>query len=214
MVYSSNKHLVDGRKHYFSVDVATRPARLGKVGLAMGSIEIDLLVSSMVFSRSRVDKGTLLLIDTMSVAPGDLVLDLGCGYGPLAVCASLRGAVVAGVDINPRAVWLTRENLRRHARGSWMVVWGDLYHPFAPGTFESIICNPPIRAGRGTVAEVICQGRKYLRKGGSLQIVARTRMGAKTLSSLMGDSFGNVEEAGKRSGYRVLVSRRRGGRVD
>jgi 16S rRNA (guanine1207-N2)-methyltransferase len=180
----------------------------------MGSKKIDLLTSDSVFSHRRVDRGTLLLIDRMEVEKGSLVLDLGCGYGALAVCASMRGALAAAVDINPRAVWLARENLRRHARWPWLAAWGDMYGPFAPGAFHSILCNPPIRAGRRTVGEIIARGPKYLRNGGSLQLVARTRMGAKTLSSLMRDSFGNVEEAGKGSGYRVLVGRRRGGRVD
>lgn len=155
-----------------------------------------------------------MLIELMDVRKDSVVLDLGCGYGALAVSASLKQALVAAVDINPRAVWLTRENLRRHARRPWLVSWGNMYGPFASGSFDTILCNPPIRAGRRTVGEIIARGPKYLRNGGSLQLVARTRMGAKTLSSLMADSFGNVEEAGKGSGYRVLVSRRRGGRVD
>ena len=198
--------------HYFSRK-PRRQRQLGTVTLHFEGRKLDLLTSPGVFSYSMVDKGTLLLIDEMRIPDGGLVLDLGCGYGAMAVCASQGGARVVGVDVNERAAWLASMNLRRHARGSWLVVVGDLYSPFA-GRFDSILCNPPIRAGRGIVADIIQLARKYLRDEGSLQLVARTRMGARTLSSLMQESFGNLEEIGRRSGYRVLLSRRRGGRVD
>ncbi len=198
--------------HYFSRSVG-RADRLGYITLHFEGREIDLLTSDHVFSYRKVDKGSLLLIDEMETPHGGLVLDLGCGYGPLAVCASLRGARVAGVDVNRRAVWLAARNLDAHAVTTWLVTWGDLYAPFSVG-FDAILCNPPIRAGRKTVSRIIELAPKYLRDGGSLQLVARTKMGAKTLSSLMENSFGNVEEIARRSGYRVLLSRRRGGRVD
>ena len=200
-------------EHYFSTD-AGKPDRLGKVVLHHRGREIELVTSDRVFSYRRVDKGTLLLIDEMELPEGGLVLDLGCGYGALMVCASISGSRVVGVDVNARAVWLAGENLRRHAAGEWLVMRGDLYSPFARHVFDSVVSNPPIRAGREVVARIIGLAPKYLRNGGSLQIVARTRMGAKPLSSLMRESFGNVLEVGKRSGYRVLLSRRRGGRVD
>ncbi len=199
-------------EHYFSRKPRRQP-QLGTVTLRFQGRKLDLLTSPGVFSYDAVDKGTLLLIDEMRVPDRGLVLDLGCGYGAMAVCASQRGATVVGVDVNERAAWLASMNLRRHATGPWLVVVGDLYSPFA-SRFDAILCNPPIRAGREIVAEIIRLARKYLRDEGSLQLVARTRMGARALSSLMQQSFGNLEEIGRRSGYRVLLSRRRGGRVD
>jgi len=199
-------------EHYFSRKPRRQP-QLGTVTLRFQGCKLDLLTSPGVFSYDAVDKGTLLLIDEMRVPDRGLVLDLGCGYGAMAVCASQRGATVVGVDVNERAAWLASMNLRRHATGPWLVVVGDLYSPFA-SRFDAILCNPPIRAGREIVAEIIRLARKYLRDEGSLQLVARTRMGARALSSLMQQSFGNLEEIGRRSGYRVLLSRRRGGRVD
>lgn len=199
-------------EHYFSRK-PRKQGQLGTITLTYQGRRLDMLTSPGVFSYGAIDKGTLLLIDEMQIRARGLVLDLGCGYGALAVCASQSGARVVGVDVNERAAWLASVNLRRHARGPWLVVVGDLYSPFA-GRFDAILCNPPIRAGRGVVTEIIWLARKYLRDNGSLQLVARTRMGARALSSLMQESFGNLEETGRRSGYRVLLSRRRGGRVD
>ncbi len=199
-------------EHYFSTR-AGRPKRLGSLTLSFEGREYKLATSDHVFSYRRIDTGTLLLIDEMRVPREGIVLDLGCGYGVLALSASLRGAWVVGVDINKRAVWLASENLRKHAVTPWLVALGDLYSPFR-ASFDAIVCNPPIRAGRDTVSRIIQRAPKYLRNGGSLQLVARTKMGARSLFSLMHDTFGNAEEVGKRSGYRVLLSERRGGRVD
>jgi len=186
---------------------------MGSVTLHWRGHDIELVTAPGVFSYRRVDKGTLLLIDQMEIREGGTVLDLGCGYGPVAVCASLLGSRVVALDRNRRAAWLCARNLETHAKASWAVVLGDLYGPLR-GRFDAVLCNPPIRAGRGTVSRIISTAPKYLREGGSLELVARTKMGAKTLSSLMKHSFGNVEEKERRSGYRVLLSICRGGRVD
>jgi len=198
--------------HYFSRDVG-KPKRLETVSLNLGGRDVKLATSKQVFSYKRVDRGTEILIEKMDVTEGNMLLDLGCGYGPLSVSASLRGAKVAAVDINPRSVWLTRYNMVALAEEPWIAVHGDLYGPFNC-EFDSIVCNPPIRSGRKTIRRIIQGGQQYLRDGGSLQLVARTRMGAKTLASIMEEIYGNVEVVGKGSGYRVLLSRRRGGRVD
>ncbi len=198
--------------HYFSRDLG-RPRELGRITLWTDGKTIDLLTSPGVFSYGKVDRGTIVLIDNMEVPDDGWVLDMGCGYGPLSVCASIKGSNVVGIEVNPRAAWLARKNMARHAKGSWIIILGDLYGPVR-SRFESIVCNPPIRAGRGVVARIIQEAGKYLREDGSLQIVARTKMGAKTLSGLMRSSLGNVQEVEKESGYRVLLSRCRGGRVD
>ena len=198
--------------HYFSREVG-RPERLESVTLQVDDRTLDLATADHVFSFRKVDRGTLILIEEMEVPSGGRVLDLGCGYGPLSVCASLRGGCVAAVDVNKRAVWLARFNMLRYAETPWIVVHGNLYNPFECG-FDAVVCNPPIRSGRSTIARIIKDGQQYLRDGGSLQLVARTRMGAKTLASIMESTYGNVEVVGRRSGYRVLLSRRRGGRVD
>jgi len=200
------------RAHYFA-ERRGRPTRLGQISIQLYGHSLELLTSPGVFSYRRLDTGTRLLIESMEVAKGELVLDLGCGYGPIAVAASLRGAIVAAVDVNYWATCLAARNLERYATAPWLVVWGNLYAPFN-ARFDAILCNPPIRAGRSTVQAVVEESAKYLRDGGSLVLVARTRMGAKTLSSLMARVFGEVEEVSKKSGYRVLRSRCRGGRVD
>ncbi len=199
-------------EHYFSHDIE-EPDEIGEVTLWFGDWKLDLLTSPRVFSYRSVDKGTMLLIDNMKVSKGEWVLDIGCGYGPISVCAAVQGANVVGIDVNPRAAWLASRNLGSHSPGTWLVVVGNLYDPLDT-RFNHILCNPPIRAGRETVAGIIERAPKYLRKDGSLLIVAKTNLGAKPLSSLMESKFGNVREVDKKSGYRVFLSRCRGGRVD
>ena len=202
-----------GRKTQYFARRRGKPSQFGEIHAQIYDVALDLLTAPGVFSYKRLDLGTSLLIQSLDVDSGDLVLDLGCGYGAVAVACSLRGAKVVGVDVNSWATWLARKNLERYARAPWMVVLGDLFGPFK-GKFDVVVSNPPIRAGRSTVRSIVQGSAKYLREGGRLSLVVRTRMGARTLSSLMARVFGGVEEVSKKSGYRVLRSQRRGGRED
>lgn len=164
---------------------------------------------SAVFSRTQVDRGTELLIDTLDVRPGESLLDLGCGYGPigLAVAAAVEGARVVMTDVNRRAVALGRGNAERNGLRV-DVREGPLYGPVAGLEFDHIASNPPIRAGKAVVHGIVEGAPAHLLAGGSLWLVARTRQGAPSLREKMEAMFGNADIVARGGGFQVLRSRR------
>ncbi|MER3457103.1 MAG: 16S rRNA methyltransferase [candidate division GAL15 bacterium] len=202
-----------GRAHYFS-RVPQVPSRPRVVHVDFQGRRFCFLTDRGVFSYRGVDRGTRLLLEALEVRPGDEVLDLGCGYGVVGIVAAtlaVRGRVVL-VDVNPRAVQLARENVRRCGLAHVEVLQGDLYAPVAGRRFDVIATNPPIRAGRAVVRAMVEGGPAHLKPGGRFYLVARTAQGAKTLGRLVAEVFGEAEEVEREGGYRVYRALwRRGG---
>ncbi|MGQ0571266.1 MAG: methyltransferase [Armatimonadota bacterium] len=165
-----------------------------------------------VFSPRGIDAGTRLLIETMRVRRADRVLDLGCGYGAIGlVAASLapRGQVWM-TDVNQRAVALAEANAVAHGLTNVRVLVGETAAAIRDGTLDLVVTNPPIRAGRRVVAAFIDSAWRVLRPGGRFYLVARTAQGARTLSKLIGDRFGEGRQVAMVGGYRVYEAMRTG----
>ena len=162
-----------------------------------------------VFARGKLDRGTELLAEALTVAPDAVVLDVGCGYGALGIVAATlapNGRVVM-TDVNERAVDLAARNVRDNAVPHADVRLGAYYDPVAGQTFDAVVSNPPIRAGKAVVFRIIDGAHAHLRPGGALWIVARTKQGAKSFEARMIAAFGGCETVARGSGYRVLRSR-------
>jgi len=158
-----------------------------------------------VFAQAGVDPGTRLLIETMQIGPADRVLDLGCGYGPvgLAAAALAPDGQAVLVDVNERAVALAAENARLNEIHNVDILWGDGCAPVAGRSFDVVVTNPPIRAGKVTLRRLVREVWEHLRPGGRLYFVVRTAQGAKTLARDVAEVFGAVRELERRAGYRV-----------
>lgn len=161
-----------------------------------------------VFSKNGVDAGTMILISALEVKPGDRVLDLGCGYGPLGIAAAyLAGPTgqVDMIDINERAVDLAKQNAALnnidHVR-----VWQSDGFAAVTDVYDWIITNPPIRAGKKVIYPMVEHAYKHLKPGGGLMLVIRTKQGAKSMEKKMQEVFGNAAAVSLKVGYRVLKS--------
>jgi len=165
-----------------------------------------------VFSRERVDFGTRLLIETMEIGPEAVVLDLGCGYGPIgAVAARLahRGRVYL-VDVNERAVDLARRNLVANGITNAEVRLGDGLAPVQGIAFDVVVTNPPIRAGKAVVWRLIDEAHQALRPGGTLWLVVQTKQGAPSMKRRLQAVFGNVTDTARQAGYHVFRAVKQG----
>jgi len=171
---------------------------------------MHFVTDSGVFSSRRVDEGTALLIRKMELPAEGLIVDLGCGYGPLGIAAALLQprAKVLMTDVNLRAAQLAAMNMRLNVVDNAFVVVADGLSFLKPATASAVLMNPPIRAGNVVVHRLIEESHSALAPGGSLWFVALTRQGAKSLARKMESVFGNVETVAKRSGYRVLRAER------
>ena len=175
-------------------------------------LRVDLLGEKMtfltdagVFSKKMVDFGSQLLLKCVEVNEGETVLDVGCGYGPLGLSlAKAYGAQATMVDINNRALDLARQNAERN-KVEARIFQSNIYEQ-VEGKFDHVISNPPIRAGKQVVHEIIEKSRDFLKDGGDLTIVIQKKQGAPSARNKMEDVFGNCEIVKKDKGYYILRS--------
>jgi 16S rRNA (guanine1207-N2)-methyltransferase len=160
-----------------------------------------------VFSKERIDFGSVLLIETMDIQDGMNVLDVGCGYGPIGLTAATLTPTgkVKMIDINERAVSLARKNLEMNHINNGEVVLSDLFSSIEDEErFDVIVTNPPIRAGKKIVHEIFEQACQHLEKGGSLWVVIQKKQGAPSAMEKLEELFGRIEVAAKKKGYYIL----------
>jgi len=161
-----------------------------------------------LFSPRAIDDGSRLMLDHIKVNRDDNCLDIGCGYGPVGVILSklYPKTEITMCDINERAIELASMNLKRNNVKA-RVIKSNLYEGVNE-KFDIILSNPPQHAGKKTCFEIIVKAPNFLKKNGTLQVVARHQKGGKTLAKKMEEVFGNVETIGRKSGYQVYLSRK------
>ena len=163
------------------------------------------LTDSGVFSKKMVDYGSQVLLNTLDFEKGKTLLDLGCGYGPLGISlAKVQGVKPTMVDINNRAIDLAKQNAQKN--GVEADIFQSNIYEKVNGTFDYIISNPPIRAGKQVVHTIISESINYLKVGGNLTIVIQKKQGAPSAKTKMEEVFGNVEILKRDKGYYILRS--------
>ena len=167
--------------------------------------KMTFLTDAGVFSKKMVDFGSQLLLKCLEVNQGETVLDVGCGYGPLGLSlAKAYGVQATMVDINNRALDLARQNAERN-KVEATIFQSNIYEQ-VEGEFDHVISNPPIRAGKQVVHEIIEKSKDFLEAGGDLTIVIQKKQGAPSAKSKMEEVFGNCEIVKKDKGYYILRS--------
>ena len=167
--------------------------------------KMTFLTDAGVFSKKMVDFGSQLLLKCLEVDKDERVLDVGCGYGPLGLSlVKAYGVQATMVDINNRALDLARKNAERN-QVSATIFQSNIYEQ-VEGKFDHVISNPPIRAGKQVVHEIIEKSIEFLEGGGDLTIVIQKKQGAPSAKSKMEDVFGNCEIIKKDKGYYILRS--------
>ena len=163
------------------------------------------LTDSGVFSKKMVDYGSQVLLNTLDFEKGKTLLDLGCGYGPLGISlAKVQGVKPTMVDVNNRAIDLAKQNAQKNGVEA-DIFQSDIYEK-VNGTFDYIISNPPIRAGKQVVLTIISESINYLKVDGNLTIVIQKKQGAPSAKAKMEEVFGNVEILKRDKGYYILRS--------
>jgi 16S rRNA G1207 methylase RsmC len=199
--------------HYFSAEPAASPRRR-ELHLRLAGRDVDVVTAGGVFSADRLDLGTAVLLREVPYPPatGDL-LDLGCGWGPLALTLGMLSpaARVWAVDVNPRARELTAVNAARLGLGNVTVAAPDEVPDDL--RFATIWSNPPIRIGKEQLHALLIQWLPRLADGAEARLVVQRNLGADSLHRWLGEQLApadawRVERAGSAKGYRVLrVSR-------
>lgn len=195
------------KTHYFEArpEVASRPRT---VHLQTGDVELALQADSGVFGARGVDLGTLVLLrEAPPPPPSGEILDLGCGYGPIAITVARRApeAHVWAVDVNERAVELARTNAETAGvRNVTAVKPEDVP---AGVRFDAIYSNPPVRVGKGPLHALLLEWLPRLRAGGAAYLVVQRNLGADSLAAWLAGQGFPVERLKSKKGYRILEVR-------
>jgi 16S rRNA (guanine1207-N2)-methyltransferase len=190
--------------HYFSPQPQA-PHRPGQVRVILPDVYLELATDAGMFSPTRLDPGTRLLLEEAPAPPaaGDL-LDLGCGYGPIACVLAARspGATVWALDVNERALALCARNAA--AAGLANVRCAAPDDPAVPARFAAIWSNPPVRIGKEALHELLRTWLGRLAQGSQAHLVAGRNLGADSLHRWLAEQGWAVTRLAARSGYRLL----------
>ncbi|HSR85874.1 MAG TPA: methyltransferase [Streptosporangiaceae bacterium] len=193
---------------YFA-EQPTAAHRPGTVHVVLPDTHLALATDSAVFSPGRLDPGTRLLLETAPPPPaeGDL-LDLGTGYGPLALVMASRapGATVWAVDVNRRAIELCERNAAAARLTNVRCRSADDAH--LPDSYRLIWSNPPIRIGKNALHQMLTTWLGRLAPGGAAFLVVQRNLGSDSLQRWLSETGWQADRIAARAGYRVLEVRR------
>lgn len=192
-----------GGDHYFSrgPSSASRP---GRVVLDLPDRSLELDTDAGVFSPGRIDPGTKLLLMELPALERGPVLDLGCGYGPIACTVASRhpDLEVIGVDVNQRARQLCAANAA--ALGVDVAVVDPAEALDRVDRIGTIVSNPPIRIGKAALHELLVTWLDRLASDGTAYLVVHKHLGADSLARWLAERGHGVERLRSRQGYRIL----------
>ena len=191
--------------HYFQDD-PNLVSNIKEISFEINGITMRLLTDNGVFSKNNVDEGSYAFLKVLlPLDLGNTILDLGCGYGTigLTLAKAHEEARITLADVNPRAVALCERNaglLNLSPRVT--ILQSDIYEKIE-GPYDSIVVNPPIRAGKLVTYRMYEEAKQYLIDGGSLYIVIRKAQGAESASRYIETIFGNVTLLKRDKGYYI-----------
>ena len=165
---------------YFSNDELKSELHLIKVKIF--DREYSFYTDNGVFSKGKLDFGTRTLLESIPLdSIKGKVLDVGCGYGVIDIILSkITNASYEGVDVNKRALHLAEMNAKLNNISNVKFYESNCYENVSD-KYEVIITNPPIRAGKKIVYDIVMNARNHLVDDGVLYIVIRKEQGAKSM---------------------------------
>ncbi len=180
------------------------PSNVSKTECFVLGRKFIFLTDNGVFSKDGLDFGSRLLLETIPLEEvGGKILDMGCGYGVFGIVISkLTHAHIDMVDVNLRALHLAERNIKENHVNDINVFESNVYENVSD-KYSSIITNPPIRAGKKVVYDIVMGAKDYLEPGGKLFLVIRKAQGAKSLIVDLKKIY-NVEVLEKKSGFFII----------
>jgi len=163
------------------------------VTFSAGKQTLQLQTSQELFSSHDIDTGTKFLLRSIVEAGyrPELILDVGCGYGPLGMMLKkiYPESNVQMIDRDALAVAYSRQNAElNELRG--VEIYGSLgYDDVKRDDFDLIISNIPGKAGEAVIKYLLQESRYYLAAKGIAAIVvvaALESLAAKVLEETPG----------------------------
>ncbi|MCP0886391.1 class I SAM-dependent methyltransferase [Ligilactobacillus sp. WILCCON 0076] len=172
--------------------------------------KLHFITDNGVFSKRRVDFGSCVLLNAIELYDfkDAKLLDVGCGYGPLglALAKKFPTAVVDMIDVNELALDLAKRNAQNNGITNSNIWESNQYEEVKQSDYNVIITNPPIRAGKEVVHNILSGAKDHLRENGMLIAVLQKKQGAPSAKKKMEEVFGNCTVIAKEKGYFILQS--------
>ena len=190
--------------HYYSSD-PTSKSEERMLEYELEDLKFKFISDNGVFSKNHVDFATDFLIKTIyDEVKGD-VLDVGCGYGVIGITCAKRKEVtsVTMLDVNNRALELARKNVKLNSVDKVKIIESDGFEKITD-LYDTIITNPPIRAGKAVIYKMYEDAKNHLKENGVLYLVINKKHGAPSTIEELKRLFENCEIVDKKSGFHVL----------
>ena len=162
-----------------------------------------------VFSKSEIDYGSELLVKSILKNINNVnlnILDVGCGYGYIGVTLSkILNSHVDMIDVNKRAIHLAEMNIKNNKVDAKAFL-SNCYEAVT-NNYDLIVTNPPIRAGKEVVYEILREAKSHLKENGELWFVIRKDQGAKSAYKDMG-AFYQLEISEKSKGFYIFRAKK------
>jgi 16S rRNA G1207 methylase RsmC len=198
-------------EHYFSATPQSE-YRTKEITVRLAHQDVVVETASGIFSPDHIDAGTQALLFSVPALPSEgTFLDVGCGWGPLALTMALEapGASVWAVDVNERSCELTQKNATRLGCNNIQVRKPNDVDPEL--RFDVIWTNPPIRVGKAELHAILSTWLPRLNRDGQAYLVVAKHLGADSLEKWLAAEFSTthtVTRTDTRKGFRVIkVSR-------
>ena len=177
-----------------------------------GDTSFTFVSDNGVFSKNEIDEGSEALLNNyLKSGISGRTLDVGSGVGLLGIVISkINDCEVDMLEVNSRAVELCKENIKINSASKCFVYESDVYEK-ATGKYDVVISNPPIRAGKKVVFEILEKAYDYLNDDGELWVVVRKSHGADSCKNKMIDVFGNCDIIKRDKGFYTLKSKKKEG---
>lgn len=188
--------------HYFEND--NLPSKMIKTESLVLGEKFIFYTDNGVFSKDGLDFGSRLLLESIPLEEvGGKVLDMGCGYGVLGIVLNkIVSCEVDMVDVNLRAIHLAQINIKENNCKNISAFESNTYDSIN-SKYSCIVTNPPIRAGKKIVYDMVMNARYYLKDNANLFLVIRKEQGAKSLIVDLQKIY-NVTVLNRKKGFFVI----------
>ena len=193
--------------HYFENDSNLKSNRRS-LDLYINDNKLSFVSDSGVFSNTQIDYGSYTFLKELLKQDRVIdLLDVGCGYGVLGITLKYLNSCenVDMIDINPKAVSLTNENINYYKLENTNCFVSDGLNEVTK-CYDRIVINPPIRAGKSVIYKMFDDSVKHLKENGALFIVIKKSLGANSAIKKLQELFKNVEVLKKDKGYYIIKS--------
>jgi 16S rRNA (guanine1207-N2)-methyltransferase len=190
--------------HYFD-NPKNLPSNRKEITFRFLDIDATFVSDTGIFSKKEADEGSLYLAEeAIKLELKGSLLDMGCGYGLIGLLIKLKLSEIklSGVDVNPRAIECAQASalkMNLDAQFDCLDAQTDL-----TGQYDTIVMNPPIRAGKAVIYRLYENAQQHLVKHGRLIIVIRRQQGAASSLAYLQTIFSEVKRLRLKRGYEVI----------